>query len=358
MLSRDLTTVRRVFEKKRQVKMLLKQTSRQCRSGLWYIGGAYARHHNAALPQPLNYAVHDVWVRKRERQLVEWLSPPWCAFVGRRSRPDAIGDCSIGYLSHDGDWKLFDTTAKKIWAPVRGFLKLEKQQRIREVFSRGFNIPAWRVIKKDGMVWWLDDYIEAGNLAGSGTPERVSVTGFLIGQYAVHARQTATAPDPQTTSKAIDAIRECAPTSRFAQLVARHEDGLRALGCALKSAPAHGDLGAQNILVLGRKPWLIDWNGAGRQMPVLYDVSYLMISEALRHRSDLLEALLGGTFDHDLDALFRAGGCCREKPNRMLGVIHSMLIHFYEAEIAGRLNMSELNSSFVWDRLSNSYIDS
>ena len=342
----DLRTVREISTKKGLVRRYLQESAGYCRTGLWYIEGPYARHREVPVPDALRDAIRGIRRRKRLRELVERLTPPWHAYIPRHgSKRD---QCSIAYLSNGGKWKLFDLEKKVIWTRPSRNDRLARETENLVQFGHYFNIPDWEIVQRDGQVWRRDRYVGDKNLSQCDTGERIQILKVLFGQYEAFAASAAGRPAPELTHAAVSTIMECAPRSLPARIAAKHHAEIEALAASLRLLPVHGDLSAQNVFVLDGRPWIIDWDSAGVGQPILQDLLYLIIRESELERIDLLTAFLSGYFDDELLKIFSLNGLGGAPCGNLLLLVHAYLIHFHQKRLAGHRDVQARNVDKVW----------
>ena len=352
MLRDDLKTVQGIRARKREVGATLLETAAWCHPGLWFVEGPYARHKDAELPEGLRDSIRGIRNRRASRELVERAVPPWLVSVPDRVSPETPqSNCSIAYLSNGGNWKLFDIENQVIWTRLRHVDNLDRDLANRQRFAVYFNIPAWRTVALDDGIWQSETYIADANLAQSDAAVRVEALEVPLKQYAVFGRREAIAPDPSLTAAAVETVRQCAPDSMPARVAQKHAGAMDMLGARVKLLPAHGDLSAQNVFVCGGQPWIIDWDTAGRHQPLLYDVFYLVLREADLGRPDLLQALLGGVFDTELDRMYASCDLSARPCDNLVLLMHSYMIHFHTIKCAGKRDATRHNLESLWNRL-------
>jgi hypothetical protein len=352
-LGHDLETVRTIARRKARVKARLLETGpRWCRPGRWRIEGSYARHESTDLPAGLRDAIHGIWKRPLARALTERAVAPWRA---RMQRPagnvHVAADCSIAYLSNGGRWKLFDLGNARVWTRLRDLERARAEQARIEPFRMALNIPDCRLVDDAGTLWRSDRYVSGINLALCRPDRRLEITRTLAEQYARLAMAMATPANPDFTSQAVGTLCDFAPASLPAQLCGRHLDRIHEFGASLPIMPAHGDLSAQNVFVAEGQPWILDWDEAGRKLPVLYDVLYLVTREAELDRFDLLAAFLDGAFDEGIPERF-GGACLHGGPHdRLLLIVHAYAVRFHWQRTAGQRDANAHNVDDVWAKL-------
>jgi hypothetical protein len=352
MLHEDLQTVRGILRKKILVKAYLRQTASWCRTGLWCIEGPYARHVKASLPQGLRDAIRGIRKRQRTREFAERIAFPWFTYVPHSSSTTTARQCSIAYLSSGGDWKLFDLENELVWTRPANARKLEMELEMFKRFRPYFHIPPWHTLREGETLWRLDKFICAPSLVHCSTDERLAIVNVLLQQFATFGRSGALAADSRMTADAIRAIEGCAVSSIPYQVIKKHREVIEHLGAALKLLPAHGDLNAQNVYVIDRQPWIIDWDTAGHSQPMLYDVLYLILSEATFGRVDLLEGFLNGCFDENLEQVLLLSGLRKQEFSNFVILMHNYIVHFHFLRDQGRRDAHRRNIDDTWNPLS------
>jgi hypothetical protein len=199
--------------------------------------------------------------------------------------------------------------------------------------------------------WRSETYIADANLVHSSTETRVEVMKTLLEQYALFARREARPANPALTAAAIAALGECAPGSIPARVAARFAADMARLGDHVKLLPAHGDLSAQNIFVCGGQPWIIDWDTAGDNQPLLHDVLYLILREAELGRTDLLGAYLEGGFDEGLSRMFSLCDLSAPPCDNLVLLVHSYIVRFHASRRANHRDANRQNVESLWNRL-------
>ena len=350
MLREDLKTVRGILAKKKEVGTRLRESAAWCRPGVWLIEGPYARFKDAELPEGLRDAIRGIRTRRASRELVERAAPPWLVNVAASGGGDAP-NCSIGYLSNGGNWKLFDLDNQVIWTRLAHPERLARDKANFDRFSVYFNIPAWRVVEMDDGPWRSEAYIADANLVHSSSATRVEVLKTLLEQYALFARRETRPADPALTAAAIATLGECAPGSIPARVAERFADAMAILGERIKLLPAHGDLSAQNVFVCGGQPWIIDWDTAGEYQPLLHDLLYLVLREAELGRTDLLTAYLEGGFDEGLRRMFSLCDLSAPPCDNLVLLVHSYIVRFHTRRRANHRDANRQNVESLWNRL-------
>lgn len=350
MLRDDLKTVADIVARKHKVRAYLHETAGWCRPGVWHVEGPYARHQEASLPESLLDAAHGIWRRRTIRAAVQRIAPPWRTRV-LPADAASPGKSSIGYLSNEGKWKLFDLAARTVRTWIVDTTNLSRDIDNLRRFDACFNIPRWQFVEADGKAWRLDDYIAGPNLAHCGPEERIAIVRALLRQHAEFARSEGTPPDPELTRQAIATMRDCAPESIPARIAAKHGAGMHFLGGALRLVPTHGDLSAQNVFVNDGAPWIIDWDNAGRRQPMFYDVIYLIMREAELGRRDLVEAFLDGAFDAEVGEALRESGAAHFDLDRLMLLVHGYTVHFHGTRTRGHRDAVGENVDKLWEPL-------
>jgi hypothetical protein len=348
-LLEDFALVHAIAERKRLIRRLLLESKQHCRSGLWYVEGRYARHRSSSVPRAITDAVRGIRKRWRLGDMVEKALPPWHAHVPAAGTANE-GECSIAYLSKRGDWKLFDLSAMSILSrPIwRG---KEPEVKTVEVYANYFHVPASEIVRTSGRLWRREQYVGDTTLMQCSNEVRVSMLDVLFEQYKQFAESQAIAPSSQLTSDAISTMLSIAPDSIPSRIVKKHEAAMRAFGGSFPLVPAHGDLSGQNVLVFRGKPWIIDWESAGRSGPVLYDLLYLFLREAEFGRLDLLEAFLHGTFDARMCTVLAVLGVRCPLQDKVLLLVYAYLITFYWKKTLGERDAGRRNVDVLWNPL-------
>ena len=349
----DLETLRAIGVRKKRVKARLLATHPAwLRSGSWWIEGPYARRAGEHLPESLHDAIRGIWTRPRVREAADRALPPWHARVPAAANGEARrADCAIAYLSNGGRWKLFDVKAAHVWTAVRDHATAAREVAVLAPFRPFFDIPESRIERHADGDWRCDGYLEGRSLAHVPASARIDAVRTLLRQFAALGRASAQPPDPMLTRAAVNTIRAIAPASLPAAIVATHGDELEQLGAALPLAPAHGDLSAQNVVVCGARPWVIDWDGAGAARPLLADVLYLVVREAALGRPDLLRAFLAGEFDAGVSEALAATPLAASAPARMVLLAHGYIVRFHLQRVAGMRDATGPNVDGLWSRL-------
>lgn len=355
MLRDDLRTVLEIVRKKRKVRSLILETREWCIPGLWYIEGPYARHRRAELPGALRDSIRGIRNRQLARELSERLVPPWACFVRGETEPSGQSiQCTIGYLSNGGNWKLFDMENETVWSRPISSDHLSRQVANLEQFNAYFDIPAWNVLERGDVRWRSDAMLVAPNLAACSAREREATVRILLGQFADFAREHATPPEPEVTVEAIGTIQAVAPESFPALIAERNKSEFMSLSQRAPFVPDHGDLSGQNILVSGGRPWVIDWDTAGLPRPLLYDFHYLVLREADLQRPDLLDGYVRGVFDADIENVYRAAGVEKPECENFVALMHAYVLHFSHKYQMGHRDANRQNVIDLWGRLRES----
>lgn len=351
MLRDDVKLVWDIFRRKMRIRSQLQNLAVWCRQGVWLIEGPYARHYRVSLPESLLDAIRGIRRRRMRREMVERLAPPWFAYLPGGAVQSPPRQCSIAYLSNGGDFKLFDLENREVWIRPLFAIKMERELDNFKRFGAHFNIPAWRMVVVNNETWRCDSFLDGPTLAQCRPNQRIATVKALIQQYAAFARFAAESASPKVTEDAFTTIKNCAPDSVPARIAIRHEEAIHRLGAALKYIPVHGDLSGQNVFVCDGKPWIIDWDTAGRLQPILHDVLYLIIREAELGRPDLLDSYLRGKFDDELGRILEwsdlpAGSC-----HNLVLLAHNYIVHFHLMRNEGRPDAGAQNVDNLWNPL-------
>lgn len=340
-LREDLKTVVGIIQRKRLVRQHLQDEMAHCRPGLWYVEGPYARHRDAELPSSLQDGVRGIRNRRAVRELVERLAPPWFAYVPPRD-DDSHAQCTIAYLTNGGDWKLFDLENKIIWTRSIFDGKLDREVHTLERWSQFFRIPDWHTVDENDGAWRVEAYLAGQPLATSSAESRASGIRDLLEQYRGFAAAGVLAPDPGLTGAALATLRTVGADSPAAHFLAAHEERLARVARELPLLPSHGDLNGMNVFVCDGKAWVIDWDNAGMPRPVLYDVLYLFLHEAMLGRRDLVEAWLAGHYIDDCAKIL--GGLDVDlRADALPLLVHAYAVYFHTIYQAGKRDADRRN---------------
>jgi phosphotransferase family enzyme len=340
-LREDLKTVVGIIQRKRLVRQRLQDEMAHCRPGLWYVEGPYARHRDAELPGSLHDAEPGLRNRRSVRQLVERLAPPWFTYLATGAR-DTEGHCTIAYLTNGGNWKLFDLENKVIWTRSIFKGKLDRETRALDAWSRFFRVPDRRTVDENDGTWRVDAYLPGQPLALSSPEVRASGVRDLLEQYARFAASALLPADPTTTCAAVATLRTVAAGSPIVQYIDAHAERFARLGEQLPLLPSHGDLHAMNVFVCNGEAWVIDWDNAGAPRPVLYDLLYLFLHDAMVGRNDLVDAWLDGHFAAEA-AKVVAGESCDLHSDALLLLVHAYAVYFHTNHEAGKRDADRRN---------------
>jgi len=308
---------------------------------------ASARRHarHARLKRDAHFLRAGLWITANPKMARHWRHgqpPPQLRRAkGIRSRPGLLRTlASLTWIRSNGthtiflpnaykaDTVLIDPAATSVLrvlhsGPVR---QASIESRIR--LSRHLDTPAFQVLDDGRLI--REEFVRGEDFAALPSRARIDAFKTLLAGYTSLCAHEGRGSAGHLFDTAMIASEEIALPQELTAFIVAQTTTLRPDIARWPLVPSHKDMSAENLIVCDGRPVLVDleWVACAA---FCYDPLWLIVREAATaHRRDLLEALLDGRLDTELQALWTAAGL-RLPDNKVAVLVPVILCSAYDA---------------------------